>query len=93
MYAAPRMTPSVRGDGPAVADASECAGEDEEFADEAVQHGQADHGESGDDKDGGEAREPGGQSAIGRDLAGCVADLERAEQNEQRGVDEPWLRI
>ena len=38
------------GDGPAAADSGEGAGEDEEFADEADEHGQADHGERGDDE-------------------------------------------
>ena len=45
------------GDGPAAADAGERAGEDQKFANEAVQHGQADHGERGDHKERGECEE------------------------------------
>ena len=76
-----------RGDGPAAADAGEGAGEDQEFADEAVEHGQADHGERGDDEEGGGLRNFSGQAAIGGDLAGEVAELKRAEEHKERGVD------
>ena len=76
------------GDGPAAADSGESAGEDDELADEAAEHGQADHGQRGDDEIRGGARQLGGESAVGVDDAGGVAELERAEQQEERAVDD-----
>ena len=76
------------GDGPAVADAGEGARENQELADKAAEHGQADHGQRGDDKEGGRARQLGGQPAVGVDLAGGVAVIEQAEQQEERAVDD-----
>ena len=76
------------GDGPAAADAGEGAGENDEFADEAVEHGQADHGERGDDEVGCGAGQLCGESAICSDLTGGVAKFERAEEQEDRGVDD-----
>ena len=81
------------GDGPAAADQGEGAGEDDEFADEAAQHGQADHGERGDDKEGGRAGQFGGEAAVGGDVAGGVAEFERAEEQERRASTTPWERI
>ena len=74
------------GNRPAAADAGKGAGENDELADKAAQHGQPDHGQRGNDKKRGRARQFAGQSAIGVDLAGCVAVVEHAQQQEQRAV-------
>src|SRR3569833_1093642 len=76
------------GDGPSVAYAGEGTGEDEELSDEAVQHGQTEHGERDDDEEGSQARYAIGEAAVCGDLARCVADLESTEEHEERSVDD-----
>jgi hypothetical protein len=75
------------GDGPSTTDSDEGAGEDDALADEAAQHGQADHRERRDNKVGGQAWDPGGEAAIGRNDAGGVTELERAEEQKDSSID------
>src|SRR5258708_13626028 len=59
------------------------AGEDEELADEAVEHGQADDRERGDDEEGDHPGELCGEAAVVADVVGAVALVEDAEQHEE----------
>ena len=67
---------------------AEGAGEDEELANEAAQDGQADHGQRGEDEERGCRGSLAGQAAISVDLAGRVAVVEDAEQEEERAIDD-----
>ena len=79
------------GGGPAAAYAGEGAGEDEEFSDEAVEHGQADHGETGDDEERGEGGGFLGEATVLADLAGSEAVVEDTEEDEERGADDAFV--
>ena len=64
------------------------AGEDEELADEAVEHGEAGGGEDGDDE---HRDHPGvtcGEAAVVAHVVGAVALVEQAEEDEEGGADE-----
>ena len=59
------------------------AGEDEELPDEAVEHGQADDGERGDDEEGDGPGEFGGEAAVLAHVVGGVALEEEAHEDEE----------
>ncbi len=64
------------------------AGEDEELADEAGEHGQADGGERGDDEHGDDPGQLRGEAAELAHVVGAVALVEQAQQHEERGAGE-----
>ncbi len=59
------------------------SGENEELADEAVEHGQADDREGGDDEQGHHPGELGGEAAVVAHVVGAVALVEDAEEHEE----------
>ena len=67
------------------------AGEDEELADEAVEHGQADDGECGDDEDGDHPGKLCGESAVVAHVVGAVALVEDAEEHEERAAADAFV--
>ena len=67
------------------------AGEDEELADEAVEHGQADDGERGDDEEGDHPGELCGEAAVVAHVVGAVALVEDAEEHEERAAADAFV--
>ena len=56
----------------------------QEFADEIVQHGQADAGQRGDQKHDGKPRREGRDAAVIRDFERMPAFIQQADEQEQR---------
>ena len=76
------------GDGPAAADPVKVVERMMNSPMKPLEHGQADHGERGDDEDRWLCGQFCGESAVGVDLAGGVANFERAEEQEERAIDD-----
>ena len=88
------MTPSGADDGPCdvVEDKGlHGAGEDEELADEAAQHGEAYCREGGDDEHGDHPRMARGEAAVVAHVVGAVALVEQAHEDEEGGADEAFV--
>ena len=66
-------------------------GEDEELADEAVEHGQADDRECGDDEHGHHPRKFCGEAAVIAHVVGAVALVEEAEEHEERAAADAFV--
>src|SRR5713101_8103114 len=60
------------------------AEEDEEFADEAIEHGQPQRRERDEEKEGGELGHWGGEAAVLGNLEGVAAVVEHADEQEER---------
>ncbi len=66
-------------------------GEDEELADEAVEHGQADDRECGDDEHGHHPRKFCGEAAVIAHVVGAIALVEDAEEHEERAAADAFV--
>src|SRR5258705_9596485 len=67
------------------------AGEDEELADESVEHGQADDRQRGDDEEGDHPREFCGEAAVIAHVVSAVAFVEDAEEHEERAAADAFV--